>query len=1303
MGLGELLWNIVFDWNVFSFEGKRKAKSERFVAGHAKEMEAGGGDDDEEDADDANEELEEAKEELDKAKEELDEEESDEAEEEEKDAEAEAKASPGADSGEDANAPTDYDDEALASWAKKPFVILGGGIFGGGQREAPNLKEWVEEGRGIVLGAVQYAIETSKLSAIKSVVTSNPTSKLSAVVFQATSAVKKGGDDGELKDAFKEGVRGQLTDARSLAAKFDAHGMIKSMVDELGELKDKLDKPINLLDKACNGLQLLTGRIDPNALPLAAAQDQIKRAQARIKVVLVKAENELKKPLETFSNCIAPPPLPPSNGSNKTEESALSLEQALSLLVSAANERNNHSLDELLKNLKDKEDPAGVSSVNAEIRKTDDAELRRAYELVEDFCSAVRLANNSEAIVDKFAVQLRKELDQWATVVLSLKGTVKKARESSSLRQRLSADEHATALTNIFEEVANLLDKLDGSSPNQLELSHHPCVFRLSSPEHLLLVELADGVLGDSDDAKVKLLRQGGAIDMIITKKLVSATTAPEESFYCEVSDAKVALSKKFRGLRATADTKVMQRLTNTLTLAAALSKHAAQHLWKAVLEPHLKGAKTKQAEQVVHLLDDTAKRFLLAKQGLEKLLDDITPSPAPRDALQDRLNKLADKADLLSSVNVFDNAIIKVDSARNNAELSDALKMVADLNLGMVDFGKSLSGECKAFSRSVKAIIKSIEKKKPVNKTQGGALDAPGGGGGVALPPPATTNNDDEGPDLVLPKTVKLFGMAGVMMLIWRKMELLANTLNKGRVMPWLSAFAQFISTLGLAGWPLTGLLAPRQQPSANVWILIFTLTGLPINLQKAYAQFVDLGINLNRARERLKDILEAIGASGALADRYIALHDEAPAFPKIGKFEALYALHTALFSAPLVTRAASVLPISCFGDDKLRDALQKLRSALVMTNGFGDSLLDEEISRENMKETWNNLDEGEVCKLLVDVDKALQVALQPKRWCGDKAAAAASDKKAGHTGTDDAVQSNNVPKWSRIELIVEGTYAELKLEFELEIYVFLKSLFPLFQMEYAWAVPELTSVVHDETLPVAGHVPQAWSQACASSPTANADDAETKDVEAQHGGRSTPDGGGRPGATEGSGGDGALHYPGRPLIAVSLFFAGFFTWWRYLLQRKMVTDLNIEATSVANRVKAEKRAAKSIDAGAAVVSNEELTAKDLDKVSKPKAVFATKRTQSESEVEFKERVLEAVHAGNAVIIDEGCYVKVVSVSLSPSPSCELEKIGPFDESISRAFLNKFSDKIGQEATEEEAIIASVEASFMAEVTCGL
>ena len=68
MGLGELLRHIVFDWNVFSFEAKTKTKSERFVAGLTKEMEAGGGDDDEEDYDDANAELEEAKEELDKAK-----------------------------------------------------------------------------------------------------------------------------------------------------------------------------------------------------------------------------------------------------------------------------------------------------------------------------------------------------------------------------------------------------------------------------------------------------------------------------------------------------------------------------------------------------------------------------------------------------------------------------------------------------------------------------------------------------------------------------------------------------------------------------------------------------------------------------------------------------------------------------------------------------------------------------------------------------------------------------------------------------------------------------------------------------------------------------------------------------------------------------------------------------------------------------------------------------------------------------------------------------------------------------------
>jgi len=84
-----------------------------------------------------------------------------------------------------------------------------------------------------------------------------------------------------------------------------------------------------------------------------------------------------------------------------------------------------------------------------------------------------------------------------------------------------------------------------------------------------------------------------------------------------------------------------------------------------------------------------------------------------------------------------------------------------------------------------------------------------------------------------------------------------------------------------------------------------------------------------------------------------------------------------------------------------------------------------------------------------------------------------------------------------------------------------------------------------------------------------------------------------------------------------------------------------------------------------------------------------------SESETDFAERVQKAIGAGNAVIIDEGCYVAYVSSSLSPAPSCEFEKFGPFNAAISRAFLDAFSADIGIETEEAEVLIASLEASF--------
>ena len=90
--------------------------------------------------------------------------------------------------------------------------------------------------------------------------------------------------------------------------------------------------------------------------------------------------------------------------------------------------------------------------------------------------------------------------------------------------------------------------------------------------------------------------------------------------------------------------------------------------------------------------------------------------------------------------------------------------------------------------------------------------------------------------------------------------------------------------------------------------------------------------------------------------------------------------------------------------------------------------------------------------------------------------------------------------------------------------------------------------------------------------------------------------------------------------------------------------------------------------------------------------------RAPSESEAEFAEHVRRAISAGNAAIIDDGCYVVYVASALSPAPSCEFEKVDPFDAAVNRgrAFLGAFSAHIGIETEESEAHIASLEGSFL-------
>jgi hypothetical protein len=257
-------------------------------------------------------------------------------------------------------------------------------------------------------------------------------------------------------------------------------------------------------------LQLLTGRTDPSALLLAAAQDQIKRSQGRVRAMLLKSEDTIKALLGAFSKCIAPPP--PPSGDSKTddtpESTPLSLERALGLLVTAAQKRKPevHSIDGLIADLKDKEEPsgdAGGGGTSAAVKQAD-AELREAHGLVKAFCGAVRLAQNGGAIAGKLAetkAWLTKELNQWNALVRGLTQTVSAAQASSGLLKALSADEHATALANILDEVASLLAKLtpaEGNKPaNKHDLKHRllgaldGCA--LGDPEHH---EYARGPLG---------------------------------------------------------------------------------------------------------------------------------------------------------------------------------------------------------------------------------------------------------------------------------------------------------------------------------------------------------------------------------------------------------------------------------------------------------------------------------------------------------------------------------------------------------------------------------------------------------------------------------------------------------------------------------------------------------------------------------------------------------------------------------------------------------------------------------------
>jgi hypothetical protein len=307
MGLGELLRNIIFDWNVFSLESKKTAKGEAFVAGLPKDSKAGEDDADDEEEDDDDEEEEEEKGDGDSA-------------------EAESGASPeGGDEGEGDDAPADGDDEGKngedgegdgedskdgedgeagkanppdlpptpgdskprqpkrapkkknASEPKKALVIEQGKaaftawvkeaveMLSSSKKEPFDFKRWVNEGQAILLHVVEQTA-VQKVKELTKQAKSAATSQLRAAVAQATSAVKGGAADGEVAttaqlDRALALVHGKLLGAKTRLAAFDARGMVDPLLAQLALLASQLDKsnkasPIHLLENACAGLQV---------------------------------------------------------------------------------------------------------------------------------------------------------------------------------------------------------------------------------------------------------------------------------------------------------------------------------------------------------------------------------------------------------------------------------------------------------------------------------------------------------------------------------------------------------------------------------------------------------------------------------------------------------------------------------------------------------------------------------------------------------------------------------------------------------------------------------------------------------------------------------------------------------------------------------------------------------------------------------------------------------------------------------------------------------------------------------------
>jgi hypothetical protein len=188
--------------------------------------------------------------------------------------------------------------------------------------------------------------------------------------------------------------------------------------------------------------------------------------------------------------------------------------------------------------------------------------------------------------------------------------------------------------------------------------------------------------------------------------------------------------------------------------LSATLSRRASEKLWKAVIGSHLSGSQkqegAKMAKRVSQYVAQTAHRFHRAKEGFA--------------ALQRELADARTRLEALSNQDTIHNSVID---------------------------------EYETISRACEAILRTIRKPKP--KAQQATSDG--------SRPILDGANDESSSDLTLPSGVALFGFAGAMLLMKRKKALLGDLFTRGRVWLWLSAFSQFIATLGLSGWPLDGL----------------------------------------------------------------------------------------------------------------------------------------------------------------------------------------------------------------------------------------------------------------------------------------------------------------------------------------------------------------------------------------------------------------------------------------------------------------------------------------------------------------